>query len=102
MTCAVRPLRPSFGRTLTDVITDAELAAAIRGHRDWEPLGEAAATYRPPGSDAEVRVRRLAEPRAKYCCSAVQWVGGRSARSLQTIGAGEAVAWAERLRPADG
>lgn len=82
------------------MITDPELAAAIRDHPHWEPLGETAAAYRPPGFDGEVRVRRMAVPTTRAAYSAVLHLAGQPARSLQTMGAGEAVAWAERLRPA--
>ncbi len=91
-----------ISRTLTGVITDPELAAAIRGRPHWEALGEKVAGYRPPGMGGEVRVWCLERPGGKHAYSAVLFLDGKPARSLQTVGPGEAVFWAERLRPAEG
>jgi hypothetical protein len=78
-------------------IIDLELARVIRGREHWTCTGEMSVTYCPPGSDREVRVRRLAQGTMRHRYVAILMIGGRPGRSLQTLGAGELVIWAERL-----
>jgi hypothetical protein len=58
---------------------------------------DASAVYCPPGSDREVRIRKLAQHTMRHRYVGVLMVAGRPGRSLQTLGPGKLVIWAEGL-----
>jgi hypothetical protein len=80
-------------------IIDLELARAIRGREYWVRAGEASAVYCPPGSEREVRLRRLAQQTVRHRYVATLIMNGKPERSLQVLGLGEAIIWAENLVP---
>jgi hypothetical protein len=92
-----RPAETTGRRTVTFMIDDPELVAAVGERAHWQ-LDVRGAVYAPPGATAVVRVRPVRQPmrRERYVASIMR--SGNAVHAVPFGTAVGAVQWAERTR----